>query len=147
MINIQLLKKTDKIWFRASRGSFWAIPLFVMVACGGGEGDSSNNKINGIVVNQARFQQGNFGCQLVINATNTTTQRKTVILTYEALDSAGRSIGSAMTSGYSIPANSTQTTNSNTTGNYFLSNDRRLFKSCAGIATIELSIEQSIVNP
>lgn len=123
--------------------------LFVLTvsACGGGSGDSqdSGGEISGLEIVSAVFREGITGCHLVVTAKNTTSQRKSAILYYEAFNKAGQAIGYTVTQQFRIAPNSTQTTSSQYE-HVFLSNDGRLIKSCTSISSIKFVKKQSIVT-
>lgn len=128
-----------------------AIVLGVATAgCGGGSsgGDSSADQLKGIIIVDVTTQPGQLGCLIVVTATNTTDTLKSVILNYQGFNSSGQYVGFAVTQGFRIGPNTTLTTRTDTTGNYFLGADGSTpLRNCNSIASLRLDLAGSIITP
>ena len=134
-------------FFGRAIGLIFCSVAVMTYGCGGGSDDDSQSEVrlNGIVINSTTLQKGLPGCKLVVNATNTTNQRKSALLFYEALGSDGRSIGWNLIQGFFIPPNSTANSPTNYVQNSFIANDNSLMPDCSQIHSVRLSPGQSVV--
>jgi hypothetical protein len=122
----------------------------LLQGCGGGSGGDApdTDQLKGITVNDVRTQQGTLGCLVVVTATNTTGTLKGVNLNYQAFNSVGQYVGFVITQGYFIGPNSTLTTRTDTTGNYFVGPDGATpLRDCSAIASIRLDLAGSVITP
>lgn len=116
-------------------------------ACGGGSdgSDDSDGALSGLEITKSEFRSGITGCHLVVTARNTTNQRKTAYLYFEAYNRSGQAIGYAFTSQFYVAPNSTQTTSSKYE-HTFTSNSGGFFRTCSSISSIRFVKSRSIVS-
>lgn len=140
------MKKSNRSWLWTLAISLCSVPF--LVACGGDSDDGNNGALNGVEVLSERLYQDSLGCRIAVTARNNTSNLKNVLLMYIGSNSSGQPIGTALTQQFLIGPNSTQTTRQDTTGNYFLSLDRRsIIKFCSSISRIQLDTKNSVVAP
>ena len=91
----------------------WIAFSFSLLSCGGGGGGdggsggggggSTGTTINGVTIVNAWLCESYSMCGLCVQVENTTSTNKSVYLTYNAFDSAGKAIGITVVGGIVMP--------------------------------------------